>query len=45
MFPSYLNLVENSSVVVSIQDFLNKSNYNTDITLYGYITAQANMGY
>ena len=44
LFPSYLNIVENSSVVVSITDIANTSGYNTDVTLYGYITAQANMG-
>jgi hypothetical protein len=44
MFPSFINLVENSSVNVIISDIMNTSGYLTDITLWGYITQQTGIG-
>ena len=43
MFPSFINLVENSSVSVQINDIQNASGYLTDITLWGYITQQTSI--
>ena len=44
MFPSFINLVENSSVSIQISDIMNTSGYLTDITLFGYITQQTGIG-
>ena len=44
MFPSFINLVENSSVSIQISDIMNTSGYLTDITLFGYITQQTSIG-
>ncbi|MHB8563456.1 MAG: hypothetical protein ACYDDA_05815 [Acidiferrobacteraceae bacterium] len=45
MLPTYVNLVSKSAVQISVSDISGTSGYNTDVTLWGYVTQATSSQY